>query len=119
MKTDHTMAVETRKPVVLNRSDWAEHERIPYGRFEGKDIGTDITVIFYATEDIGKGAGTIFSCKDLVTHGVSTLRSLPRNKIIFQFFWAVICPFLTPECHRQENNYGYLRSGSASAVSLV
>lgn len=44
-----------RKPVVLDRSDWAEHDRLPYGRFEGKNIGTDVTVLFYATEEVGRG----------------------------------------------------------------
>lgn len=45
----------SRKPVVLERSDWAEHETLNYGRFEGKNIGTDVTVLFYSTEEVGKG----------------------------------------------------------------
>ncbi|MGL4234967.1 cupin domain-containing protein [Tabrizicola sp.] len=45
----------TRKPVVLKRSDWAQNDRLWHGHFEGKDIGTNVTVLFYATEEVGKG----------------------------------------------------------------
>jgi mannose-6-phosphate isomerase-like protein (cupin superfamily) len=44
-----------RAPVILNRSDWAQHDRLWYGHFEGKDVGTGVTVLFYSTEEIGKG----------------------------------------------------------------
>lgn len=44
-----------RTPAVLNRSDWASHDRLWHGHFQGKDIGTNATVLFYATEEIGKG----------------------------------------------------------------
>ena len=46
----------TRKPVVLHRADWARDPRLWRGRFEGKDVGTGVTVLFYATEEVGKGA---------------------------------------------------------------
>lgn len=42
-------------PAVLNRSDWAIHDRLWHGHFQGKDIGTHATVLFYATEERGKG----------------------------------------------------------------
>jgi len=47
----------SRKPTRLGRSDWAyeDAEQFWRGRFEGKDMGTDVTVFFYATEEIGKG----------------------------------------------------------------
>src|SRR5680860_863157 len=45
----------TAKPVILKRSDWASHDELWKGRFEGKDIGTGVTVLFYATEEVGKG----------------------------------------------------------------
>lgn len=45
----------SRKPVILQRKDWASDDRLWRGRFEGKDIGTGVTVLFYATEDVGKG----------------------------------------------------------------
>jgi mannose-6-phosphate isomerase-like protein (cupin superfamily) len=43
------------KPVILRRGDWASDDRLWKGRFEGKDIGTHITVLFYATEEVGVG----------------------------------------------------------------
>lgn len=43
------------KPVILSRGDWASDDRLWKGRFEGKDIGTDVTVLFYATEEVGVG----------------------------------------------------------------
>ena len=45
----------TPTPKILNRSDWAQHERHWHGHFEGKDLGTNVTVLFYSTEEIGKG----------------------------------------------------------------
>jgi mannose-6-phosphate isomerase-like protein (cupin superfamily) len=44
-----------RKPVVLHRADWAAHEKLWYGAFEGKNLGTGVTVLFYATEKVGIG----------------------------------------------------------------
>ena len=43
------------KPIILSRGDWASDDRLWKGRFEGKDIGTDVTVLFYATEEVGVG----------------------------------------------------------------
>jgi mannose-6-phosphate isomerase-like protein (cupin superfamily) len=44
-----------RKPVMLRRSDWASDAQTWKGKFEGKDINTGITVLFYATDEIGEG----------------------------------------------------------------
>lgn len=41
--------------VVLHRDDWASHDQIWRGSFEGRKIGTGITVIFFSTDEIGKG----------------------------------------------------------------
>ena len=41
------------KPVILNRKDWASDDRLWRGRFEGIDIGTGVTVLFFATERVG------------------------------------------------------------------
>ena len=46
----------TRTPAILKRSDWASHDTNWHGKFQGKDIGTNVTVLFYTTEEIGKGA---------------------------------------------------------------
>ena len=43
------------KPVHLKRSDWAIDNRLWKGVLEGKDMGTGVTVLFYATEEVGKG----------------------------------------------------------------
>lgn len=43
------------KPAVLRRKNWASHESLWKGRFEGKDLGTGVTVLFYATEETGVG----------------------------------------------------------------
>lgn len=44
-----------RKPVVLRRADWARGDLMWSGNFQGKDIGTNVTVLFYATEKVGVG----------------------------------------------------------------
>lgn len=44
-----------RKPVILKRSDWASHDRHWHGRFEGVDVGTGVTVLFFTTERVGHG----------------------------------------------------------------
>ncbi|MEM1201266.1 MAG: cupin domain-containing protein [Pseudomonadota bacterium] len=43
------------KPAHLKRSDWASTEALWKGVLEGKTIDTGVTVIFYATEEVGKG----------------------------------------------------------------
>ena len=47
--------MNSRKPVILKRADWASDKRLWKGRFEGKDIGTNVTVLFYATQEVGVG----------------------------------------------------------------
>jgi mannose-6-phosphate isomerase-like protein (cupin superfamily) len=44
-----------REAVILHRKDWASDERLWHGRFEGADIGTGVTVLFFATEKVGHG----------------------------------------------------------------
>ena len=55
-KPPHSEAT-CRKPVVLHRANWASHPRLWKGRFEGRDIGTGVTVLFCATNKIGEGPG--------------------------------------------------------------
>lgn len=43
------------KPAVLQRSDWAVSDDEWRGRFEGKDIGTNVTVLFFSSDDVGDG----------------------------------------------------------------
>ncbi|MGF1476609.1 MAG: cupin domain-containing protein [Geminicoccaceae bacterium] len=44
-----------KTPIILKREHWATHETLRKGRFEGKDIGTGVTVLFFATEKVGTG----------------------------------------------------------------
>lgn len=44
-----------RKALVLRRADWAAHDRLWYGSFEGRSLGAGVTVLFYATEKVGVG----------------------------------------------------------------
>lgn len=44
-----------RKPVRLTRADWATRTDLWKGVAEGDALGTDVTVLFYATEDEGAG----------------------------------------------------------------
>ena len=41
--------------VKLTRNDWARDDTHWRGRFEGKDIGTDVTVLFFSSDKIGDG----------------------------------------------------------------
>jgi mannose-6-phosphate isomerase-like protein (cupin superfamily) len=43
------------KAVVLHRSDWSSHDQLWKGGVEGKDMGTGVTVLFFATEEVGAG----------------------------------------------------------------
>ena len=41
--------------MVLDRSNWASDPSAWKGRFEGTSLGTGVTVLFYATEEVGVG----------------------------------------------------------------
>ncbi len=43
------------EPALIKRSDWASEEDQWVGRFEGGDIGTKVTVLFYSSETVGGG----------------------------------------------------------------
>lgn len=51
----HVNATENWDPVILHRKDWSSHDHLWKGYFQGKDIGTDVTVLFFATEEQGVG----------------------------------------------------------------
>lgn len=40
---------------IIHRSEWASDEHLWKGYFQGEDIGTGVTVLFYVTENIGEG----------------------------------------------------------------
>lgn len=44
-----------REALVLHRADWAGHETLWKGVIEGRSLGTGVTVLFYATEEVGVG----------------------------------------------------------------
>ncbi len=39
----------------LTRSDWARDPQHWIGRFEGRDLGTGITVLFFSSDEVGAG----------------------------------------------------------------
>jgi mannose-6-phosphate isomerase-like protein (cupin superfamily) len=43
------------EPVVLHHADWSSNHLPWSGVFEGADVGTDVTVLFYTTDQIGEG----------------------------------------------------------------
>ena len=45
----------SKQPAYLKRKDWASDEKLWKGVLEGKKLGTGVTVLFYATEEVGKG----------------------------------------------------------------
>lgn len=46
---------ENRAPVILHRKDWSSHDHLWKGYFQGEDIGTGVTVLFFVTEELGEG----------------------------------------------------------------
>ncbi len=46
---------EARDPAILHRKDWSSHDHMWKGYFQGKDIGTGVTVLFFVTEELGVG----------------------------------------------------------------
>ncbi|NKC05440.1 cupin domain-containing protein [Brucella haematophila] len=45
----------TRKAVILNRDQWAEKPDVWKGEFEGNYFGANVSVIFYTTDEVGRG----------------------------------------------------------------
>jgi mannose-6-phosphate isomerase-like protein (cupin superfamily) len=44
-----------KKATVLNRIQWAEEEDVWQGEFEGNVFGTNVSVMFYTTDEVGHG----------------------------------------------------------------
>ena len=44
-----------REPRLIRRQEWASHPELWKGHVEGRSLGTGVTVLFYATEEVGKG----------------------------------------------------------------
>ncbi|MBB3210346.1 mannose-6-phosphate isomerase-like protein (cupin superfamily) [Rhodopirellula rubra] len=44
-----------RQPKLVPRSQWGSRTDLWAGALEGKTLGTGVTVLFYATEEIGEG----------------------------------------------------------------
>ena len=51
----HDDDADRRRPVVVHRDSWATHDQDWIGHFEGRDIGTGVTVLFYVTDEVGIG----------------------------------------------------------------
>ncbi|MBY8976137.1 cupin domain-containing protein [Rhodobacteraceae bacterium NNCM2] len=46
----------TREPTLLKHADWAKGPDFWRGSVEGERFGTDVTILFYATDEVGAGA---------------------------------------------------------------
>ncbi|MDH0613519.1 MULTISPECIES: cupin domain-containing protein [unclassified Agrobacterium] len=44
-----------KKAVLLDRAQWAEKESVWQGEFQGRAFGTNVSVMFYTTDEIGRG----------------------------------------------------------------
>lgn len=44
-----------KQAAILERTEWAEKPDVWHGEFEGKHFGTNVSVMFYTTEHIGRG----------------------------------------------------------------
>lgn len=44
-----------KKAVLLERAQWAEKESVWQGEFEGSLFGANVSVMFYTTDEIGRG----------------------------------------------------------------
>lgn len=44
-----------REPALIKRSDWAREEDRWVGRFEGGEVGTNVTVLFFSSDTVGSG----------------------------------------------------------------
>lgn len=45
----------TSKIRIVKHEDWMSEKDPWHGSIEGKDIGTGVTTVFYATDEVGKG----------------------------------------------------------------
>ncbi len=52
-RKDHDNA--QREPAILHRADWGSSDRGWVGRFEGRNLGTGVTVLFFSTDEVGEG----------------------------------------------------------------
>lgn len=43
-----------KQAAILERTEWAEKPDVWHGEFEGKRFGTNVSVMFYTTEHIGR-----------------------------------------------------------------
>lgn len=44
-----------KKAVILDRDQWAEKPDVWKGEFDGSLFGTNVSVIFYTTDEVGRG----------------------------------------------------------------
>lgn len=57
MQTDNNLspAAKTPKPLFLHSVDRSSIDPSWFGKIEGKDIGTNVTILFFSTDKIGDG----------------------------------------------------------------
>ena len=58
----------TRKPVLKHREDWMSGTDPWRGNIEGQAMDTNVTILFYATDEVGRGAALHYHPYDEVFH---------------------------------------------------
>ena len=67
-----------RLPRLVQRSEWASDPTLWKGRIEGRSLGTNVTILFYSTEEVGRGPVLHVHLYDetfVIREGVRCLRS--------------------------------------------
>lgn len=54
-ESDSREPSDRREPVVLRRSEWKRNEQQWHDHFEGYNIDTNVTVLFYVSDKVGVG----------------------------------------------------------------
>lgn len=49
------LSANDRRPAIVQRIQWARNEDSWIGRFEGANVGTNVTVLFFTTDKAGDG----------------------------------------------------------------
>ena len=88
----------SRHPALLQRSDWASDDRLWRGRAEGRSLGTDVTVLFFASERTGAGPVLHLHPYDevFIVRTGRALFTIGSETITAEAGQILLCPAQTP-----------------------